>query len=325
MRQKKSLLKKLFRRITKGWATGEEKKLFDQWHQQLNLTEAGEDRLAETSHLDRERVLENLRRHIAGQQRWYYWQRYGRLSLTAAAIAFLIMGAFIYRHSLLNGLSSGTQAWHETTAAVDTIKQIRLADGTTVVLNSGSRLRWQEGFNRNDRTVYLQGEGYFQVAQRADLPFKVVAGGVETLVLGTRFNVESGTGEQQVNVSLLSGRVKVQVPGQKVPVRELKPGELAMYHKESGALTVKLARLEDPAAWIYGDLVFNELSLSAAIDRLSKRYHLNLQFNRQQLTGKTVTAHFPKDTPWEDALRAILFSHGLDYHPGVKPNHGSIR
>lgn len=42
--------------------------------------------------------------------------------------------------------------------------QLTLADGTRVILNSESSIRFPDEFHTNERRVFLHGEAYFQVA-----------------------------------------------------------------------------------------------------------------------------------------------------------------
>ena len=63
-----------------------------------------------------------------------------------------------------------------------------LPDGTSVVLNAGSKLSYSQGFGIKDRTVNITGEGYFTVAKDSRKPFTVTSGSMRVKVLGTKFN-----------------------------------------------------------------------------------------------------------------------------------------
>ena len=65
--------------------------------------------------------------------------------------------------------------------------QLILADGSKVYLNSESRLRFPTRFEGKERRVYLEGEGYFEVAKDTTKPFIVEAKEVDVRVLGTSF------------------------------------------------------------------------------------------------------------------------------------------
>lgn len=85
---------------------------------------------------------------------------------------------------------------------------VLLKDGTTVTLKPGSKLSYSD-FSTNRRIVYLNGEGYFDVAKDRSKPFLVYAGHIIVQVIGTRFRVVSMTGKTKSNVSVTSGKVMV--------------------------------------------------------------------------------------------------------------------
>ena len=82
-----------------------------------------------------------------------------------------------------------------------------LADGTKVWLNAQSTLRFSYPFD-SLRTVYLEGEAYFEVAHNTEKPFEVRTGENTVRVLGTKFNVRAYK-EQTYQVTLMEGKVKV--------------------------------------------------------------------------------------------------------------------
>ncbi|CAN0584398.1 unnamed protein product, partial [Ectocarpus sp. 12 AP-2014] len=71
--------------------------------------------------------------------------------------------------------------------------KLKLSDGTLVWLNSGSRLRFPQNFpdSEDTRTVYLEGEAFFDVTPNKKKPFIVNSQDINVKVLGTRFNVSS--------------------------------------------------------------------------------------------------------------------------------------
>ncbi|HEY1201383.1 MAG TPA: FecR family protein, partial [Niastella sp.] len=101
--------------------------------------------------------------------------------------------------------------------------QLVLADGTKVWLNASSSLRYPTAFTGKERRVELTGEGYFEVAKNASMPFHVVTATQDVEVLGTHFNINAYDDEDAVKTTLLEGSVKVKADNSVV----LKPGEQA--------------------------------------------------------------------------------------------------
>jgi ferric-dicitrate binding protein FerR (iron transport regulator) len=88
-------------------------------------------------------------------------------------------------------------------------KEIRLPDGTVVVMNAGTVISISSLFNKDNRDVELGGEALFTVAANAGKPFIVHTKDLKILVLGTRFRVDAYPGKAGEEVDLLSGSLKV--------------------------------------------------------------------------------------------------------------------
>lgn len=85
-----------------------------------------------------------------------------------------------------------------------------LPDGTSVWLSPQSKIKIPNEFNRDSRTVELNGEGYFEVTKDAERPFIVKTQQFNIQVLGTRFNVFAYAGkESKFETCLVEGRVLV--------------------------------------------------------------------------------------------------------------------
>jgi transmembrane sensor len=87
--------------------------------------------------------------------------------------------------------------------------RIILPDGSTVWLNAGSKLRYNPDFNVKTRTVYLSGEGYFDVSKDKNKPFEISTRQALVKVLGTAFNVKAYPDENYVETTVERGKVQV--------------------------------------------------------------------------------------------------------------------
>ena len=87
--------------------------------------------------------------------------------------------------------------------------QIILPDGSSVWLNAGSRLRYAQNFNKFNRNVFLDGEGFFDVAKNKELPFNVKIGHITIKVVGTAFNVKAYAEDNYMETTVERGVVKV--------------------------------------------------------------------------------------------------------------------
>ncbi len=85
-------------------------------------------------------------------------------------------------------------------------RELRLADGSVVQLNTDSAVRTR--FTAEERRVeLLRGEAFFDVASNPARPFIVSAGGVAVRAVGTAFNVRLR--ETAVEVLVTEGKVQV--------------------------------------------------------------------------------------------------------------------
>ncbi len=90
-------------------------------------------------------------------------------------------------------------------------RQVTLPDGTLLVLNSCSQVRYPDRFVGDIREMELEGEGYFRVARNEKMPFIVRRSG---WMFGywDSFDVKSYSTDEIVSVSVESGKVQVDLP-----------------------------------------------------------------------------------------------------------------
>lgn len=127
-----------------------------------------------------------------------------------AAVLVLTLFASGLTVYFLNGhISNYIQltSYFEVTAPYNAKKRVVLPDSSIVWLNAGSKLTYTSNFNRKNRLVYLEGEGYFQISRNKNLPFIVDAFGF--LVEGgqTEFNVKAYNDEPIIEAILVEGKV----------------------------------------------------------------------------------------------------------------------
>ena len=67
-------------------------------------------------------------------------------------------------------------------------QKVVLPDGTKVILNAGSYMKYPRQFGKEGRYVHFKGEAYFDVAKNKDCPFIIQSQDYKIRVLGTTFN-----------------------------------------------------------------------------------------------------------------------------------------
>lgn len=133
-----------------------------------------------------------------------------------------------------------------------------LSDGSSIVLQPNSSLKYPQSFSPETREVYLQGEAMFDITKDARRPFLVYANELVTKVLGTSFSVRAYKDEPNVIVEVRSGQVSVFSQQSQAaeantddPRREglvLSPNQQAVYSREDARLVKSL--FENPSLLI---------------------------------------------------------------------------
>ncbi|MEO5997098.1 MAG: FecR family protein [Chitinophagaceae bacterium] len=162
--------------------------------------------------------------------------------------------------------------------------QLELHDGTKVWLNAASSLRFPTRFEGNDRTVFLHGEAYFEVAKNAKMPFRVkLEDEVTVEVIGTHFNIMGYGDENEIRTTLEEGMVKVTSHLKTV---SLPVSKQAVMKKSDQSLVVSNANVEKALAWKNGRIEFDDDDLPYIMRQLSRWYDVDINFTGDNPSGK---------------------------------------
>jgi transmembrane sensor len=159
---------------------------------------------------------------------------------------------------------------------------IILADGTKVWLNSGSHFAFPQTFDRGKREVFLEGEGYFEVAKNKRQPFIVSTQNIDVEVFGTKFNLSAYQSDNFCETVLLEGSVSVQSKGKLFNDKTtLTPNQKAIYLSDKKELVRSVAPdAEMYMSWINGWHQFSNENLVGVLAKLERYY--NVKFLHDQ-------------------------------------------
>ncbi|MFY8095381.1 MAG: FecR family protein [Niveispirillum sp.] len=162
-------------------------------------------------------------------------------------------------------------------------RTIQLADGSSVTLNSGTRLT--VAITEDRRAVVLeQGEALFDVTKDPSRPFTVAAGEQLVTVVGTAFNVRHL--DQAVTVTVTRGRVEVGGRDGRGKVG-LTPGQQISARPGQAAGPVKTVDAQAATAWTDGRLSFDNAPLPQVLAELSHHYPVSMRTD-----GAAAALHF---------------------------------
>jgi ferric-dicitrate binding protein FerR (iron transport regulator) len=205
----------------------------------------------------------------------------------AAAVAFLVVSTFVFYMVAVRN----HQIVHET---ADQTLHVVLPDSSEVWLNEGSRLLYPDDFT-SERSLILEGEGFFQVKPDLEKPFVIRADEVQIQVLGTSFNVKAYAEEGQTQVFVVTGKVSLSSTEVNKSII-LIPGSIGMFNKESGLTSSEIEEDLNIVAWKDRRLVFRKTPLGEVIKTVEKYFKTDIRIKNEELAGCRFTSEFNNPT-----------------------------
>lgn len=168
------------------------------------------------------------------------------------------------------------------------IRDIILPDSSQVRLNAGSILIFQEHFGKT-RTVYLNGEAYFNVAHNKNKPFIVNTTDMEVEVLGTVFNVSSYSGDNISSTTLESGKVNIHFKNADFEDIILSPNERISYDRKTGLIEKQMVKVDNVVAWTKGNVLLQGVTIEEITKIIERRYGINVYLNSNNYRNERIT------------------------------------
>lgn len=265
------------------------------------------------------------------QSRYRHASNPAKHLLRVAAVILLVATGLYFFIDAGQKSSTGSAepaiAMKEVQTAIGERARLTFSDGSSVILNSTSTLRFPKAFEKSRREIYLHGEAFFRVTHKEDLPFIVHTGGVAVKVLGTEFNVNAYKDNEAVEVVVREGKVAVRQtqPGNShkgVPPSLKNTGLVQEVVLNRGQRTIvetgKFPSLPEWVAlapylgWVNGRMVFEGTPLREVIRQLRRTYKFNFEVADSTLLSKRLTASFKRETA-EKVLGLITFSLEISY------------
>ncbi|WP_286076093.1 FecR family protein [Parabacteroides goldsteinii] len=154
-------------------------------------------------------------------------------------------------------------------------KRIILPDGTSVTLNAGSYLRYPREFITDVRRIEMNGEAFFEVTRDEEKPFLIHTKDADVKVLGTSFNVKAFDMDEQLTVSVQTGKVQVDLPE---AMMRLLPDEQFVMDKAKGEFQKRNEDARLSTVWIKGGLYFNRTPIRTVVNELVRMYNRTIEF-----------------------------------------------
>ena len=282
---------KILQRYLNNESTPEEQELVERWFDTIG--EEKQELDPATRQAIQQRLWSSLK--VAKPKRYTvaYFARMAAAVLLLAVSTFYIYRQFtpsIPPEQTIADAASTT----EVIASGDTEKRVELCDGSVVTLKPRSELRFPSVFG-NQREVSLSGEALFEVARNVNHPFLVHANEVTTRVLGTSFLIKAYALEQDITVTVKTGKVSVyteQASHQTDHRQEiiLTPNQQIVYHRNENQTVKMLVNNPQVITPQSGQKTsYTNVAVPEIFRALEERYGIPIQFDAGVLSGCTIT------------------------------------
>lgn len=226
----------------------------------------------------------------------------------AAAGLLLILVSSLYAIDIFRERKLSTQ-YNTLIVPAGQRMNLILSDNSNVWLNANTRFRYPSKFGKKNRTVYLDGEAYFDVSKNKKLPFIVKTHEGDIRVTGTSFNIEAYSSHNTFKTSLFEGGVDIYRNNQKIA--SLKPNEKSTLEKEQ--LYISTITNTDKYLWRKGLIAFNNKKLEEIVTSLEGYFDIKIEMNPKQLPTHTYTGKFRQSDGVDYALRVLQKSIHFQY------------
>lgn len=216
-------------------------------------------------------------KHIWAKPQWYF------LPLAASIIGWICLLAFKGILPSIDTFFKGEMAHQIIVETQDNEhKEVYLSDGSIILMNHNSTIKYPRVFPAaGRRAVELEGEAFFIVAKDPKRPFVVQTQDIETLVLGTSFNIDSRPESDKIGVALVEGKVDVMAL-ESLKKDILEPNEQWLYSKSDKTTRKTLFKGNLIYAWKEDVLQFDQAMVEEVVEALEKKYSVTMKIERPE-------------------------------------------
>ena len=247
-----------------------------------------------------------LRKNMAvrGRIRWY------KTAVAALVVCLFAVSVCVVYLLGLQANDELTEQFTTITTGTNEKSNVVLPDGSRVWLNSNSTVLFGSRFNGRSREISASGELFFDVIQ-AGSKFVIDAGQFKVEVLGTSFNLKTATADNEMEISLIEGRVAVVDSDNGRLLFTMDSMQHAVIDKSNASFAIHLKNTTPSNTWTKEELpVYNE-PLIDIIPKLESWYGISIICSEMDLM-KTYTFHL-QDEKIEEFISLFSFMIPVDY------------
>lgn len=192
-----------------------------------------------------------------------------------------------------------------------TAREVKLDDGSRVLLEAGSTLRYPEKFAQDERVVTLTGDAFFDVSKDAARPFIIDCGDLRTRVLGTSFSIRSRP-SGDIKVTVVTGKVALSSSGNEVILGPHERGIFSGKQKTIRKSVVAITSMDSLVSARGYILNFRNVKLSDVLHDLEAKHDVSFILDTPALANCKFTGDLT-DQPLDFSLRMASQSLGFTY------------
>ncbi len=187
-------------------------------------------------------------------------------------------------------------------------KEYILPDGSKVLLNACSTIKFPQQFQGKNREIELNGEAYFEIVHDKKKKFLIKTDNFIVKVLGTKFNVKSYTEQETALVSVKSGKVEVELPQASM---KLTANEQVQIQANGNEFIKKKEDNSRTLAWIQSKLYYQNATIYDITKDLEHYYNCQFKYSENQSFNNRISGQHDNKS-----LEAVLQS--IEYITGIK-------
>ncbi len=285
----------LSNKYLQGMCSVEEELLLLEWSEKLDKENQLKISSSEKEEI-RGRILRNIHSKIPNQQ-FSKITKIGVGIVTSLAACLLVVFLLNIRTTEISDSKSANASGMEMKNMTLVDQKVLLKDGSLVILKPKSSIIYSKDFNIKKREVFLIGQAFFKVKRNVTKPFVVHSGDLNTEVLGTSFWVKSNTRNNQIEVSVTSG--KVSVYSNKVSDNNNLNGVILTRNQkvvfDIVSKTINPTIVDNPLPILTpdfskGQLIFQATPLQSVLSNVSKHYGVEIILTNPKSNDCLITA-----------------------------------
>ena len=198
---------------------------------------------------------------------------------------------------------------------VDTVKYnapfgqtatFNLPDNSIVTLNAGSTLRFSKRNWKSERSLFLEGEAFFEVQKGSNFSVNTELGKIE--VLGTSFNVRAYN--DILTVACKTGKVRVSGPLNSKQI--ITPGLKVRALKNKALEIPTEVNTEGIDTWIDGEIEIQSWALKEVFEEIERQFNVTVEIDGFNASENFYSGYLNRSN-LEASLDELMISYKLQY------------